>query len=263
MKKSKQEISWDIDPAEQDTPAGADEVIEPSVRIAKPKPQATVEYDTSFDMEGLMTDFPTAKELEKFVFDQTGVVLNLKGRANKLKYQVALDVLNGNIPDTAYLGSENPYLDKNELIPTEELRVLPPRSKEIDNAGPEVTRFVSNLFPHPDPEWQAQDQKCQVIFRKYTNDIITYEIIGPVAQRAVGTRINKYGQNVPERYVWVDPRTGEQIIRNSNGSLTPIGTRLRGFMKRQRVNNSNQWDTWIDREFVVLDSAISDNPWAV
>jgi hypothetical protein len=75
--------------------------------------------------------------------------------------------------------------------------------------------------------------------------------------------MNKYGQHQPERYIWVDPRTGEQIIRNENGTLSAIGTRLRGFMKRQRVNNSNQWDVWIDREFVVLSDGISDNPWSV
>ena len=41
----------------------------------------------AFDMEGLMTDFPNATELQKFVYDQTGIVLNLKGRANRIKYQ--------------------------------------------------------------------------------------------------------------------------------------------------------------------------------
>jgi hypothetical protein len=48
-----------------------------------------------YDIDGLMTDFPTATALERFVYDETGAVLNLKGRANKLKYQVAMDVLNG------------------------------------------------------------------------------------------------------------------------------------------------------------------------
>ena len=76
---------------------------------AQPAPQpVAVEYD----LEGLMTDFPTAKELERFVFDETGTVLSLKGRANKLKYQVAMDVLNGVEVDPAYLGRDNPYLEK-------------------------------------------------------------------------------------------------------------------------------------------------------
>ena len=53
-----------------------------------PKPGET-NIEPLYDFEGLMTDFPTAKDLEKFVFDQTGIVLNLKGRSNKFKYQKA------------------------------------------------------------------------------------------------------------------------------------------------------------------------------
>ena len=51
--------------------------------------------NNDFDLEGLKTDFPTATELEKFVYDQTDVILNLKGRSNEMKYKVALAVLNG------------------------------------------------------------------------------------------------------------------------------------------------------------------------
>jgi hypothetical protein len=265
MKKKTTNESWDVEVNDEPAQVTVEDTVTAvaPTRLAKPSKIPVVEYENSFDMEGLMTDFPTAKDLEKFVYDRTGVVLNLKGRANKLKYQIAMDTLNGGVPGGEFLGSENPYLDKNELVPTETLRVLPPRDAVIDAAGPEVTRFVSNAFPHPDAEWKAQDMKCQVIFRKYANGIITYEVLGPIALRAVGTRMNKYGQHQPERYIWVDPRTGEQIIRNENGTLSAIGTRLRGFMKRQRVNNSNQWDVWIDREFVVLSDGISDNPWSV
>ena len=215
-----------------------------------------------YDLEGLMTDFPTAKELEKFVFDKTGYVLELKGRSNKFKYQTAMDVLNGLAPDDSLLGNENPYLDKNELIPTEELRVLPPLDPKIASAGPVVNKFDTNLFPHPDPDWKAQDQNCTVTFKKYSNGILTYEILGPIALRAVGVRVNKYGKEQPEKYVWVDPRTGEQIIKYADGTFTPLGTKLRSFMRRQRMNNSNQWDVWVDREFVAPDSVIDDNPWS-
>ena len=247
---------WDIEVPEAVEPVQVEPqaTYTPPVAIAKP--------DVGYDLEGLMTDFPTATELQKFVYDQTGIVLNLKGRANKLKYQVAMDTLNGTIPETAFIGTENPYLDKNELIPQDPLRELPPRDADIDAAGSEVTRFATKLFPHPDPAWRAQDQKCHVIFRKYTSGMITYEIIGPIARKAFGTKINKFGQQQPERIGWVDPRTGEQIVRRSDGSITPIGTRLRGFMKRQEVNKSNQWDVWIDREFVMSDGAINDNPWS-
>ena len=231
-------------------------------KLSKPKVTFVEDSEPLFDLEGLMTDFPTAKELEKFVFDQTGIVLALKGRSNKFKYATAMDVLNGAEPDPTLLGTENPYLDKNELIPTETLKEVPAPEAAILNAGPVVNKFDTNLFPHPDPDWKAQDMKCTVTFKKYSNGIITYEILGPIAMRAIGTRINKYGKEQPEKYVWVDPRTGEQIIKRTDGSFTPLGTKLRGFMRRQRMNNSNQWDTWIDRDFVAADAIINDNPWA-
>ena len=48
----------------------------------KVSPVPPKEIDLQFDIEGLMTDFPTAKDLERFVYEQTGYILNLKGRAN-------------------------------------------------------------------------------------------------------------------------------------------------------------------------------------
>ena len=218
--------------------------------------------NTGFDLEGLMTDFPTANELEKFVFDQTGIVLNLKGRSNKFKYQTALDVLNGSVPDLTLLGSENPYVDRNDIVPLDPLRQLPRQPSEILGHVP-VTQFQCGVFPHPDKEWSAQGQKCDVVFRKYINNIITYEVIGPIAQRAIGMRVNKYGKDVPEKYVWVDPRTGEQIIQSASGQLSPIGTRLRNFMSKLKIGNKTQWETWIDRDFVIGGDAAQalDNPW--
>lgn len=220
------------------------------------------ELDLGFDLEGLMSDFPTAGELQKFVFDQTGITLNLKGRSNKVKYQIALDVLNGAAPPPEVVGGENPYIDKNDIVPEEPLKTIPPQPAEIFGHVP-VTQFQCDTFPHPDPQWQSTGQKCSVIFRKYIDNTITYEIIGPIAQRAVGNRVNKFGQQVPEKLVWVDPRTGEQIIRYSNGMITPIGTRLKNFMSKMKIGNKTQWDTWIDREFVIGGnaSAALDNPW--
>jgi len=236
-------------------PAKEVKAVEPAKEV-KPLPQEPL-----YDLEGLMTDFPTAKELEKFVFDQTGHVLNLKGRSNKFKYQTAMDVLNGVKPDEALLGFENPYLDKNDLIPVDELRKLPPRPSDV--VGQQcVASFISKTFQHPDAEWAAAGQKCEVVFRKYINNVITYEIIGPISTRAVGTRVNKFGKEVPEKYVWVDPRTGEQVLRRENGSYTPIGTRLRAAMQRQKINKSDYWAVWIDREFVINDGTGSiDSPW--
>ena len=253
------EVSTAIPPTETLSPKETKAKKTSNSTPSQTEPQV---HDLAFDMEGLMTDFPTATELQKFVYDSTGVVLNLKGRANKVKYQIALDVLNGNIPPMELLGSENPYLDKNDLIPEEPLGPPPASDPTIKTAGGLVTRFGTNSFPHPDPEWRSEDQKCLVVFRKYANSMITYEILGPLGRRAIGSKINKFGQPQPEKIIWVDPRTGEQVIRRGDGTLTPIGTRLRAHMQKLRVNKSNQWDIWIDRDFVVQDGAQSiDNPW--
>jgi hypothetical protein len=215
-----------------------------------------------YDLEGLMTDFPTAKELEKFLYDKTGISLDLKGRSNKYKYQTALDILNGAEPDPVLLNPENPYLDKNDLVPIDPMKVLPPRPQEVVDSWM-VTQFHTRTFPHPDAEWKAQGQKCDVVFRKYVNNVITYEILGPISTRPVGVRINKFGKEVPEKFEWVDPRTGEQVIRTENGMITPIGSRLKNAMQRQKVNKTNIWETWIDREFIITNGSSStlDNPW--
>lgn len=229
------------------------------------KPQATAPTATTtnmYDLDGLMTDFPTARELEKFVFDETGIVLNLKGRANKLKYQVAMDVLNGAEPAPEFIGSENPYLDKNDLVPVEAVRILPPKDPAIPDHSEVQNIFHSRFVPHPDPAMRANDAKVTVCFRKYVNGMITYEVEGPMEQRAQGEKIDKYGRTRPEIYTWVDPRTPEQIIVRADGSVTPVGTRLKALMQSQRVNDSNVWDTWIDREFVSINQAALDNPWA-
>jgi len=254
---------WDnTGPATQHTDA---EKAPPQGAISPPKQnQKESKTDTSeplYDLEGLMTDFPTAKDLEKFVFDQTGLVLNLKGRSNKFKYQTAMDVLNGAKPENYLLGSENPYLDKNDIVPVDELKSLPPRPPEVVGV-PHVASFISKQFPHPDPDFKSQGQMCEVVFRKYMNNAITYEIIGPLAPRAVGVRVNKFGKEVPEKYTWVDPRTGEQLIRDSAGRYTPIGTRLRASMQKRKINKSDYWTMWIDRDFVMTSDMVnSDDPW--
>ena len=237
--------------------------VEEAWDLEPPTPNLEIQ-EPQYDLEGLMTDFPTARDLEKFVFDQTGYALNLKGRSNKFKYSTALDILNGQEPRPELLSAENPYLDRNDLVPVDTMKTLPPRPEEIQREYV-VTQFQSNVFPHPDDEWKSSGQKCSVIFRKYTNNAITYEIIGPVSTRPVGERINKFGKVVPEKYEWVDPRTGEQIIRHANGNFSSIGTRLRAYMQRQKVNKTTAWDAWIDREFIIIDgnSNMLDNPWSI
>jgi len=262
MKKPTTASPWGTDETTETTP-NTPPTETKATKTPDPKPVAsTVASEPLYDLEGLMTDFPTARELEKFVFDQTGIVLNLKGRSNKFKYQTAMDVLNGQKPDEYLLGKENPYLDKNDLIPVDELRKDFPTPSEVVGV-PLVTLFQTPNFPHPDPDWKASGQKCDVVFKKYINDVITYEIIGPVAARPVGVRVNKFGKEVPEKYTWVDPRTGEQVLRQANGRFTPIGTRLRASMQKQKINKTDYWSVWIDRDFVLNggDNS-SDDPWA-
>ena len=238
------ESPWD------ETPVTPQEIIEVAEAVAgvQPKSMSNAEYD----MDGLMTDFPTARELERFVFDETGVVLNLKGRANKLKYQTAMDVLNGVEIDPKFIGADNPYIDRTELVPVEDLKPVPARDRHLPEPSQLQNIFVSNVIPHTDFEARMQDKKISVYFRKYKTGEISYEIVGPVDQRPHGVKLDKYGRERPEVIKWVDPRSGEQTIVRSDGTLTPQGRKLRGLMQSFKVNNSNQWDTWIDREFISL-----------
>ena len=251
------ENPWDESaPTEEIT---ADDIMEVAAQVAATAPKSI--SNAEYDMEGLMTDFPTAKELERFVFDETGVVLNLKGRANKLKYQVAMDVLNGAEVDPKFIGSDNPYIDRTELVPVEDLKDKPARDKNLPDPTDIQNIFVSNAIPHTDFEYRMQDKKVSVYFRKYKSGEISYEIVGPIDQRPHGMKLDKYGRERPEIIKWVDPRTGEQTVVRSDGTLTPQGRKLRALMQSFKVNNSNQWDTWIDRDFVVQDQFVTDNPW--
>jgi len=251
-----------------DTPSEVKEQVIDSIKqeipdvskVKKPTAPKSVS-NAQFDLEGLMTDFPTAKELERFVYDETSIVLNLKGRANKLKYQVAMDVLNGEEVDPVFLGSENPYVDKAELIPMEELKPVPARSSDLPPRSRQQNAFYSPIIPHPDADQRAQDKKVSMMFRKYDNGMISYEILGPIETMPYGEKIDKYGRTRPEIIKQIDPRTGEQTVMREDGTLTPQGKRLRAMMQTFKVNKSNQWEVWIDREFVSLNDSVAHNPW--
>jgi hypothetical protein len=234
-------------------------IVTPEVAAAPVVPAATNAGE--YDLEGLMTDFPTATDLERFVYDETGIVLALKGRANKLKYQVAMDALNGVAVDAKYIGNDNPYIDRTELVPIDPIKEPPARSSALPDRSQVQNVFLSNVIPHPDEEARAQDKKVSMLFRKYNNGMISYETLGPLEQRPYGEKIDKFGRTRPEVIKWVDPRTGEQVIMREDGTLTPQGKRLRAMMQTFKVNKSNQWDTWIDREFVSLNDAVAHNPW--
>ena len=216
-----------------------------------------------FDLEGLMTDFPTAKDLERFVYDQTGIVLNLKGRANKLKYQIAMDALNGVKVDDKYLGGENPYLEKAELVPVDPIKPVPERDRTLPPHSQQQNAYVSRMIPHPDETLRMQNKKVDTVFRKYKNGQISYEIMGPVDQKPEGEKLDKFGRMRPEVIRWIDPRSGEQTVVRKDGTLTPLGRNLRALMQGMKVNKSNQWDIWVDREFGQLESGIARNVWNI
>jgi len=223
----------------------------------------TVREATSpdYDLEGLMTDFPTATELERFVFDQTQVVLNLKGRANKLKYEVAMAVLNGTEVDPKFIGTGNPYLEKADMVPEEPMKELPARDPEIPGRDLVQNEFFTAFVPHSDPEYHAKGIRMHVTFRKYNTGVITYEVLGPIEPRPQGEKMDKFGRVRPEIIKWVDPRTGEQIVQREDGSMTPIGRRLKAMMQTMKYNTSNQWLRYIDRDFISLDQRAAQNPW--
>jgi hypothetical protein len=230
--------------------------------VTPPLVQPAVEqYQVEFDLEGLMTDFPTAKELERFVYDQKGIVLNLKGRANKLKYQIAMDALNGRTVGPEFLGGDNPYVDRTEMVPQEELRPVPARDPSLPAADQLQNAFVCRTIPHSDPEYLNTGRKVDCVFRKYQNGMISYEITGPVDIRPHGEKIDKFGRMRPEILKWVDPRTGEQVVVRKDGTLTPIGRNLKSIMQKMPVNKSDQWAVWIDRDYAVSEGAGLNNPW--
>jgi hypothetical protein len=233
----------------------------PDTKIQIKSKSQSVEVEPLFDLEGLMTDFPTAKELERFVYDQTGLVLNLKGRANKLKYQVAMDALNHQPVDPAFLGDVNPYLDKVDMIPEEPIKPTPARDSRLPEHDQVQNSFYSPFVPHPNAEYRGRGRKCQVIFRKYRSGEISYEVIGPIDQYTEGTKIDKYGRERPEIIKYIDPRTGEQMVQTAEGVLTEQGRRLKVIMQTLRINNTTHWDVWIDRSFGSMNGDVRSNPW--
>lgn len=232
-----------------------DEITSISSKIPASKPNQLLQ-DSVYDIDGLKTDFPTATELQKFVFDTTGISLNLKGRKNDVKYSVALAALTGNPVPSEFLTDNNPYVDKNDLVPVDEIGSPPPRSLDLPAANTLVSHFSSSMVPHPDPECAAGDQKCDIVFRKYSNNVISYEIIGPVNRIEIGSKIDKYGRTRPERIGWIDPRTGEQVLRTATGEYTKFGRGLKLFLEGRSL-----W-YWVDRDFYAVEQEKIINPWS-
>lgn len=211
----------------------------------------------TYDIEALKADLPTAKELAQFVYDKTQIALDLIGKPKEDQYLVAKNALEGKKIPSEFLTDENPYVEKKDLIPVDEIRALPPRSTDLPDPSAMVHQFGATNMPHPlDPQ---SDRKVHITFRKYENGLLTYQVMGPLEQQAVGSRINKYGQNVPEKYTWMDPRTEERVMRRPDGTFTEVGRGLHTYCIGEK--GGGIWSL-IDRDMVTVTEKNIANPWA-
>lgn len=211
----------------------------------------------TYDIAALKADLPSAKELAQFVYDKTGISLDLIGKPKEQQYEVAKNALEGKKIPQEYVTDINPYLDQKELIPEDPLAPMPGRAKDCPDEESQIHYFGATNMPHPfDPQ---SDRKVAIDFRKYDNGVITFKIVGPVEQVAVGERINKFGQKVPEKYTWIDPRCEEQVMRNADGSFTAKGRGLYAYCTGEK--GSGIWPL-IDRDIVDVIEKNITNPWA-
>jgi hypothetical protein len=211
----------------------------------------------TYDIGSLKEDLPTAKELAQFVYDKVNISLDLIGKPKEEQYTVAKNALEGKKIPSEYLTNENPWVDKKDTIPEDPLRVMPKRNPDLPDPEAQVHYFGATNMPHPlDPQ---SDKKVYIDFRKYENNLITYQITGPVEQIPVGEKINKYGQRVPEKYSWIDPRTEERVLRNPDGTFTKEGRGVHTFLIGEK--GGGVW-TLIDRDIVSISSKNIADPWA-
>lgn len=211
----------------------------------------------TYDIDALKSDLPTAKELAQFVYDRTQIALDLVGKPKEDQYQVAKNALEGKKVPTDYITNDNPYVDKRELIPVDEIKKLPPRSEDLPPIESRVNFFGATNMPHPfDPQ---SDKKVQINFWKYDSGLITFQIMGPLEQIAVGERINKFGQTVPEKYSYIDPRTEESVLRRPDGTFTEKGRGLYAFCSGEK--GAGIW-SMIDKSTMAIAAKNITNPWA-
>jgi len=217
---------------------------------------ATTEMEL-YNIDALKEDLPTAKELSQFVYDKTGIALDLIGKKKDEQYLVAKQALEGKKIPQDFITEENPYVDKRELIPVDEIKQMPPRSEDLPDPSSQIHFFGATNMPHPiDPQ---SDRKVQIDFRKYDNGMITYQVTGPIEKIAVGSRINKFGQEVPEKYTWLDPRTPELVMRRVDGSFTEKGRGLHTYCVGEK--GAGIW-FHIDKDMVSVTQKNIANPWS-
>lgn len=211
----------------------------------------------TYDIEALKSDLPTAKDLAQFVYDKTGMSLDLIGKNKEDQYAVARNALEGKKVPQEFVTDDNPYVDKKDLIPMDEIRKLPERSKDLPPEDARVHFFGATNMPHPlDPQ---SDRKVGINFHKYENGLITYQVMGPLEQQSVGNRVNKFGKTVPEKYSWLDPRTEELVMRRPDGTFTEVGRGLHTYCIGEK--GGGIWSL-IDRDMVTVTQKNIANPWA-
>jgi hypothetical protein len=211
----------------------------------------------SYDIEALKADLPTAKDLSQFVYDKTGISLDLIGKPKEEQYLVARNALEGKKIPSDFITDLNPYVDKREMIPVDEMKKVPERSKDLPDEANRVHFFGATNMPHPhDPQ---SDRKVQINFHKYDNGAMTYQIMGPIEQIAVGERINKFGTKTPEKYSWIDPRTEEILLRRPDGTFTEKGRGVYAYCIGEK--GGGIWSL-IDRNILATVEKNITNPWA-
>ena len=211
----------------------------------------------TYDIEALKIDLPNAKDLAQFVYDKVEISLDFIGKPKEDQYMVARNALEGKKVPADFLTELNPYIDRKELIPVDEIRKLPPRSDDLPPADSQIHFFGATNMPHPlDPQ---SDKKVGINFKKYNNGLLTYQVMGPLEQVAVGTKINKYGQEVPERFSWIDPRTEELVMRNPDGTFTQRGQGLYTYLIGEK--GGGIWGL-IDKDMVRATAKNIADPWA-
>ena len=210
----------------------------------------------TYDIEALKADLPTAKDLAQFVYDKVGISLDLVGKPKDEQYLVARNALEGKKIPADFQTDLNPYIDRKELIPVDEMKKIPPRPTDLPDLKSQVHFFGATNMPHPmDPQ---SDRKVKISFRKYDNGVITYQVTGPIEQIAIGERINKYGQKQPEKFSWIDPRTEELVLRRADGTYTEKGRGLYAYCVGEK--GGGIWSL-VDRDIMNIAQKNVTNPW--
>jgi len=211
----------------------------------------------TYDIDALKADLPTAKELAQFVYYKTGLSLELVGKPKEDQYQVAKNALEGKKVPSEFLTDENPYVEKKDVVPEDPMPQVPAREAGLPDPQAMVHHFGATNMPHPlDPQ---SDRKVHITFRKYEDGSLTFEVMGPLEKQAVGSRLNKYGQVQPEKYTWLDPRTGEKLMRKADGTFTKEGRGMYAYCVGEK--GGGIWNL-IDKEAVRISEKNIANPWA-